>query len=126
MERKITVTGGLKMVLKEIGIEGIKKDLRGLDEVMLEFGFYRAWDYYSAHYDFRYEDPATNLAFFLRVPAEVVQGVLESPTAVLQLDTPFLGRHLFPHGIDTEFNIPEHIVEAARNKLELVKAQLTA
>jgi hypothetical protein len=113
------------MILKETGVEGLKKDLFHLDLIMDNLGFYRTWDYYSAHYDLRYTDPSTNQAYYLRVPAKAVQGKLESPTAVLELETPFIGRHLFPHGLDRESEMPAFVSENAMNTLATIKEKLT-
>jgi hypothetical protein len=113
------------MFLKETGLEGLKKDLGHLDEIMNSLGFHRAWDYKSAHYDFKYDDPASNQVYYLRVPTIAVKGVLESPSAVLEFKTPFIGRHLFPHGLDRESKIPTHITESAANKLSIVKTKIS-
>jgi hypothetical protein len=115
----------IQMFLKETGLDGLKKDLNSLDLVLDELGFHRAWDYKTAHYDFKYDDPTSNQVYYLRVPATTVQGVLESPFAVLELNTPYIGRHLFPHGLDRESEVPSHILEAVKNKLSIAKNKLS-
>lgn len=112
------------MFLKETGLEGLKKHLAELDIVMDELGFHRAWDYKMAHYDLKYTDPATNQNYYLRIPAAAVEGKLESPKTLLQFGTPYIGRHLFPHGIDREGEIPTNIREAAENTIAKIKEQL--
>lgn len=112
------------MFLKDTGVDGLKKDLFHLDQITDSLGFYRTWDYYSAHYDLRIIDPANNQAYYLRLPAKVVQGKLEAPTAVLEFDTPFLGKHLFPHGIDRESEVPPVVSQKALDTLATLKEQL--
>src|SRR5690606_40036292 len=89
------------MVLEDSGLNGIRKDFGTVDKVVRGLGFDRwAWDYNKAVYDLKLEDQGT--VYYLRVPAEAIQGRLESPKATVELGDPVFGRHLHPHGIDYE------------------------
>ena len=112
------------MVLEDSGLNGIRKDFGTVDKVVRGLGFDRwAWDYNKAVYDLKLEDQGT--VYYLRVPAEAIQGRLESPKATVELGDPVFGRHLHPHGIDYEVTIPESLEKAVKEKVEALKEALS-
>ncbi len=113
------------MVIKETGIGNKEVHLAELDHVMDELGFVRwAWDYNHATYDFKFDDKGT--IYYLRVQANAIQGKLEDPHALLKLEEPFMGKHLFPHGLDYDAPIPDAVLESAKRKLSQLKDKLSS
>ncbi len=112
------------MVLEDSGLNGIRKDFGTVDKVVRGLGFDRwAWDYNKAVYDLKLEDQGT--VYYLRVPAEAIQGRLESPKATVELGDPVFGRHLHPHGIDYEVTIPESLEKTVKEKVEALNEALS-
>lgn len=107
------------MKLMDTELEGKVVDLGDLDLIMEELGFNRgAWDYKRATFDYKYMDKSSSIVYYLRIPAELIEGMLENHSeAALQLKTPYIGRHIYPHGFDYEGEIPNHILNSAKNKL---------
>jgi len=113
------------MVIKETGIGGTEITLAELDHVMDELGFVRwAWDYNHATYDLKLVDKGNT--YYLRVQANVVEGGLEDPDTLLKLEEPFLGKHLFPHGLDYDAAMPDSVTDNAKRKLSSLKDKLNA
>jgi hypothetical protein len=109
----------------EAGVKGIQSDLAHLDDVADKLGFVRwQWEYYRATYDYKYEDKANSAEYFLRVNTRAIEGKLESPEAVLAIEEAYIGRATFPHGLDYESPIPDHILKAAQQKLTELKQKL--
>lgn len=111
------------MVIQDTGIKDMEISLADLDDVMGSIGFVRwAWDYNHATYDFKIVDKSGT--YFLRITADAVEGALEDPEAVLKLDEPFIGKHLFPHGLDYEADMPAAVVDTAKRKVQMLKEKL--
>jgi hypothetical protein len=111
------------MVIKETGIGGKEGFLSDLDHIMSELGFVRwAWDYNHATYDCKFEDKGSS--YFLRIQANAVAGKLEDPHALLQLEEPYMGKHLFPHGLDYDTPVPDSVQQAAKRKLQILGDKL--
>ncbi|RKD25515.1 hypothetical protein BEP19_00790 [Ammoniphilus oxalaticus] len=113
-------------MLLEMSFSELKINLAHLDHVLKNAGFISdaTWDYDHATYDFKYDDRTTNAVYYLRIRGHVVDGGDLHPEAILQLEEPHIGKHLFPHGIDYQAEIPAAILEAAKKKLSDVKAKL--
>lgn len=88
------------MKFENTGLEELKADLTRLDEVMLEHGLVREgqWDYERVTYDRKFE--LKEGVFYLRVFGYAAEGDNGSHKAVIQLMTPLLGKHYYPHGIE--------------------------
>jgi len=113
------------MVIKETGIGNKEVFLADLDHLMSDLGFVRwAWDYNHATYDFKIQDKENT--YFLRVEANVVQGKLEDPHTLLKLEEPYMGKHLFPHGLDYDASIPDNVMQTAKRKLQLLADKLAS
>lgn len=114
------------MVLEDTGLKGVRKDFGTVDKVAKSLGFDRwAWDYDKAVYDLKLEDEEKGTVYFLRVPAQVVQGHLENPKATLEFGDPVIGRHLFPHGLDYEVSIPDSLEKTVKEKVAALKEALS-
>lgn len=88
------------MKFENLGYEDIKADLKRLDDVMADFGLVRAeqWDYERVSYDRKFE--LKEGVFYLRVLGYAVEGDVGTNKAVIQLLTPLLGKHYYPHGVE--------------------------
>lgn len=88
------------MRFENTGLENLKAELNRLDEVMLEHGLVRAeqWDYERASYDRKFE--LKDGVFYLRVQGYAIEGDIGAHRATLQLLTPILGKHYYPHGVE--------------------------
>lgn len=114
------------MIIENSGLEGIRSDLVTLDDSAERIGFVRwQWEYYRATYDLKLEDRANQSDYFLRFNTRAVEGKLESPGAVLAIESVYIGKATFPHGLDYETAIPHTILSTAVKRLEELKASLT-
>jgi hypothetical protein len=117
------------MKIEGTGLEGKEVSLVDLDHVMEELGFVRwAWDYKRATFDFKYEDKKSGNTFYLRVPSVVVKGSIEEVgkdnESLIQIHEPYIGKHIYPHGFDYEFDFPATILDHAKKKLEALNNSL--
>lgn len=111
------------MIIEQSGVQGLKTDLAHLDETAEELGFVRwQWEYRRATYDCKLEDPTGD--YFLRINCRAESGKLESPYAILVLEDVYMGKASFPHGMDYNTAIPDHIRQAADAKLSGLKQAL--
>ncbi|MBO8163188.1 MAG: hypothetical protein H0Z34_05600 [Brevibacillus sp.] len=112
------------MVIEGTGIAGTEIHLYELDKMMNEIGFIRwAWDYEHATYDYKIEEKES--VFFVRVQANAVEGALEDPDTLLRLEEPYIGKHLFPHGLDYEAPVPDKVMAKAKEALSRLKHKLS-
>lgn len=117
------------MKIEGTGIEGKEYLLEDLDLNMTALGFVRwAWDYNRATYDYKYEDQKSGETIYLRVPCIAVKGEIEDGPndSVLQIQTPYIGRHTYPHGLDFEYDFPNYVLENVKRKLEQLNERLEA
>ncbi|MGE5702704.1 MAG: YugN family protein [Clostridia bacterium] len=111
------------MVIKETGLNGKEALLVDMDTYMHDLGFVRwAWDYQHATYDYKLVEKGTT--YYLRIQANAVEGRLEESHALLRLDEPFMGKHIFPHGVDYDAPIPDNVLKNARAKLQALGEKL--
>ncbi|GIO65458.1 YugN family protein [Paenibacillus sp. FSL M7-1455] len=115
------------MIFENTGLVGLKSDLAFLDEVAEKTGFVRwQWEYTRATYDYKIEDKDTNSEYFLRMNTRAVEGKLEKPHAVLEIEAVYMGKATFPHGLEYETPIPSKILNVANQKIQQFKAALEA
>ncbi|WP_106768200.1 YugN family protein [Paenibacillus faecalis] len=115
------------MIFENTGLDGLKSDLAYLDESAEKVGFIRwQWEYYRATYDFKIEDKKSDAEYFLRINTRAVEGKLEKPDAVLQIEAVYLGRATFPHGLEYETPAPQPVLDVATKKLQELKLLLEA
>jgi hypothetical protein len=117
--------GGSYMIIENTGLNGIKSELSHLDESAEKLGFVRwQWEYTRATYDLKLEDRTSREEYFLRFNVRAVEGKLEQAHAVLQVESVYIGRATFPHGLDYESPVPQPILNAATGRLQELKKLL--
>lgn len=113
------------MIIENSGLIGLQSELSHLDDVAEQAGFVRwQWEYYRATYDLKLTDRASGADFFVRINTRAVEGKLEQPHAVLAVEAVYLGRATFPHGLDYESPVPQHILDTANQRLAQLKQKL--
>ncbi|WP_080846606.1 YugN family protein [Cytobacillus gottheilii] len=88
------------MKFENIGLDQLKADLSRLDEVMLSYGLVREgqWDYERVTYDRKFE--LKDGVYYLRVFGYAAEGDVGAHKALIQIMTPLLGKHYYPHGVE--------------------------
>ncbi|MGF7533326.1 YugN family protein [Bacillus mexicanus] len=91
---------GLVLKFNESGLEGVKAELSWLDDLMESKGLVRAgqWDYERVTYDKKFS--TVEGTFYLRIQGIATEGDIGSGRAVIQLMSPLLGKHYYPHGVE--------------------------
>lgn len=113
------------MILENTGLNGLRSDLAHLDESGDKLGFVRwQWEYRRATYDLKLQDRQNGQDYFLRINTRAIEGKLESPDAVLEVEAVYVGRATFPHGLDYESPIPQTILNAATERAQQLKKLL--
>jgi len=113
------------MIIENSGLNGIQSELQLLDDAAEKVGFVRwQWEYYRATYDLKLIEQSTRSEYFLRINTRAVEGKLESPHAVLAIEAVYIGRATFPHGLEYESPVPNHIMDTASQRLEQLKKLL--
>ncbi|XID95242.1 YugN family protein [Paenibacillaceae bacterium WGS1546] len=114
------------MLLENTGLNGMRSDLDHLDESGEKLGFVRwQWEYRRATYDLKLHDRSSGQDYYLRVTTRAVEGKLENPHAILEVEAVYIGRATFPHGLDYESPIPEHILSTATQRSQELKKLLS-
>lgn len=115
------------MKFENTGFENLKADLTRLDEVMHEHGLVRAgqWDYERVTYDRKFE--MKEGTFYLRVQGYAVEGDVDTFKAVIQLMTPLLGKHYYPHGVEYGEGevFPASLVNQCKKLIEEVSVEVS-
>ncbi|WP_407058428.1 YugN family protein [Paracerasibacillus soli] len=90
------------MKLENLGIEEHIMDLKPLDHIMGKHAFIRAgqWDYERVTYDYKIGSNEKNITYYVRIQGFATEGDVDRGDAVIQLKTPLLGKHYYPHGIE--------------------------
>ncbi|MEF2247889.1 MULTISPECIES: YugN family protein [unclassified Paenibacillus] len=112
------------MIIENSGLNGIQTELHHLDASTEKAGFVRwQWDYFRATYDLKLSDRASGSDYYLRINARAIEGKLENPHAVLEIEHVYIGRATFPHGLEYESLVPGHIMDTVKQRLQqLAKA----
>ncbi len=63
--------------------------------------------------------------YYLRIATRAIEGKLENPEAILEVEGVYIGRSTFPHGLDYESAIPEPILNAAKQRAQDLKKLLS-
>lgn len=96
-------------------------------DIMKSIGFTYAsgWDYSRITFDYKFD--VEEGIFYLRIPAHAIEGDIGSGNALLEILTPYIGKHYYPHGIeyseDEEF--PQRIIGRCEKLLKKVTNSLT-
>ncbi|MHA0857289.1 YugN family protein [Paenibacillus sp. CMAA1364] len=115
------------MIFENTGLVGLKSDLAYMDQTADKAGFFRwQWEYYRATYEYKIEDKENNNEYFLRMNTRAVEGKLEDPDTILEIEAVFMGIATYPHGLDYDIVIPSHILGIANKKLQQFKSMLEA
>ncbi|WP_010269874.1 YugN family protein [Paenibacillus senegalensis] len=113
------------MIIENTGINGLKTDLAHLDEAASETGFFRSqWEYYRATYDLKLIDEQTRDEYYVRVNTRVELGKLEKPDTILYVESAYIGRATFPHGLDYTAPVPKPILDEATRRLNDFKSKI--
>ncbi|MCP3031076.1 YugN-like family protein [Halobacillus sp. A1] len=90
------------MKLEGTGIEGLVCDLKPLTHIMESNGFILggSWDYERVTYDYKVDSPEKNVTYYIRIQGYAIEGDVDRGNAVIQLVTPLLGKHYYPHGVE--------------------------
>lgn len=113
------------MILNDTGLNGMRSDLAHLDESGEKLGFVRwQWEYRRATYDLKLHDRANGEDYYLRISTRAVEGKLENPDAVLEVEAVYIGRATFPHGMEYESPVPQPILNAATQRVQELKQLL--
>jgi hypothetical protein len=109
------------------GIEKLKADLNRIDEVMEDHGLVRAgqWDYERVTYDRKFE--LREGVYYLRIQGYSLEGDVDTFKATIQLMTPILGKHYYPHGVEygEDENYPASLVNQCKKIIEDVKNEIS-
>ncbi len=118
--------GGTNMQFENTGLEKKKADLNRLDDLMLTYGLVRAgqWDYERVTYDRKFD--LKEGVYYLRVFGVAVEGDVGADKAVIQLKTPALGKHYYPHGVEygADENYPKTLVSQCEKILNDLNAEI--
>lgn len=114
------------MKFENSGLESMKADLNRLDEVMLDHNLVREgqWDYERLTYDRKFE--LKEGTFYLRLRGHAVEGDIGAHKAIIQLMTPLLGKHYYPHGVEygEGEKFPSSLVSQCQKIISEVKAEI--
>lgn len=114
------------MKFENLGYEKLKADLKRLDEIMASHGLVREeqWDYERVSYDRKFE--LKEGVFYLRVFGVAVEGDVGANRALIELLTPVLGKHYYPHGVEygEDEVFPASLVSQSEKILAEVKAEI--
>lgn len=106
-----------KMRLENTGIDNKVIDIITLDRVMGNHAFIRGeqWDYERVTYDYKIKSQEKNVTYYVRIQGVAIEGDVDKRDAIIQLKTPLLGKHYYPHGIEygEDENFPKNLVERA-------------
>lgn len=114
------------MKFENLGYENVKADLRKLDALMRSYGLVREeqWDYERVAYDRKFE--LNEGVYYLRVLGYAVEGDVGANKATIQLLTPILGKHYYPHGVEygEDEVFPKTLIQKCENILSELKEKL--
>ena len=110
------------MKFENMGYENVKADLNRLDDTMLEYGFVREgqWDYERVTYDRKFD--LNEYVYYLRIMGIAVEGDVGAHKALIQLKTPLLGKHYYPHGV--EYGEGENFTTSLIDQCENILSEL--
>lgn len=115
------------MKFENTEIDQLKADLIRLDDVMLDHGLVREgqWDYERVTYDRKFE--LKEGVYYLRVQGYAVEGDVGARKATIQLMTPILGKHYYPHGVEygEDEQYPVSLVNQCKEILDDVKTKVS-
>ena len=110
------------MRFEDTGFERVTADLNRLDDCLPEFGLIRAeqWDYERVCYDRKFEEKEG--VYYLRILGYATEGDVGAHRATIQLLTPIIGKHYYPHGV--EYGEDEYFPPSLLKQCESVLAEV--
>ncbi|MFB5660701.1 YugN family protein [Alteribacillus sp. HJP-4] len=110
------------MKIEDFDFHGKQITLEHLTRIMENNGFIHGgqWDYERVTYDYKMLDQTDNATYFIRLQAFAVSGEIPKDDATVEVMTPFLGRHYYPHGVEYDETFPDKIVRKTKQKIESV------
>ncbi|WLR52205.1 YugN family protein [Bacillus tianshenii] len=118
------------MKLEIAALESKVVELKILNEVMKKNGLVLGdtWDYERVSYDRKFENLDTGEVFYLRVLGYAVEGNIDSGHGQVQLMTPLLGKHYYPHGVEygEGEDFPKNIITKSEKILNTVASDIEA
>lgn len=115
------------MKIEGSGLEQKELTLEDLDHIAYELGFVRwSWDYKRGTYDYKYVDQKLGETYYLRLPVVALKGIIEEEgnDSIVQIQQPYVGRHLHPHGFDYEFDFPKSFLNEVNSILKELKRHI--
>ncbi|WP_404432790.1 YugN family protein [Sutcliffiella horikoshii] len=116
------------MKIENTGFENERVELSRLTDTMEDLGFDLAgqWDYERVTYDRKFETKEG--IFYLRVQGFAVEGDVGGSHAIINLMTPLLGKHYYPHGVEygEGETFPSNIVSTSTSLLKQAKERMDA
>jgi hypothetical protein len=107
----------IHMILENTGLNGLRATLAHLDDSGEKLGFVRwQWEYRRATYDLKLHDRASGDDYYLRISTRAVEGKLENPHTVLEIESVYIGR---------ESPIPQPVLDAAKQRAKELKDLLS-
>lgn len=120
-----TAERGTYMKFENTGLDGTHVDLNQLTHIMEQNGMVLAgqWDYERVTYDRKFE--LKEGVYYLRVFGFAIKGDVGAEDAVIELMTPLLGKHYYPHGVEygNDEYFPESLVQTCEKLLANIKAE---
>ncbi|WP_017727169.1 YugN family protein [Halalkalibacterium ligniniphilum] len=113
------------MKFEEYGFAGKELKFELLRHAAESNGFIHAgqWDYERVMFDYKILNQDD--VYYLRVPAYAIKGDIPKDDTIVQMMTPILGKHYYPHGVEYEGEeFPEVIINKCKQKLELLKSSI--
>lgn len=115
------------MKFENTGLENLQLDFNRLEYILSSHGLVHAgqWDYERVTFDRKFE--LKEGTYYLRVLGFATEGDIGGGEAVIQLMTPLLGKHYYPHGVeygDGE-HFPKSLVETCEKLLTDIKNKIT-
>jgi hypothetical protein len=122
----IEFLGGYIMKFEESGLNGKVVEFSLLEHVMESHGIIRAgqWDYERITYDYKFEDMTNGDVYYFRIPCHVLEAETETPHAKVELGTPYLGKHYYPHGVEYDEEFPKHVTNQCNKLIEALHNEL--
>lgn len=114
------------MKFENIGLEKLQLDLSRLEFIMSSRGLIRAdqWDFERVTFDRKFE--LKEGIYYLRVFGFATQGDIGAEDATIELMTPLLGKHYYPHGVEygEAEHFPASLVETCEKLLTEIKNEI--
>ncbi|AOM83295.1 YugN family protein [Salisediminibacterium beveridgei] len=114
------------MKFEQTGLEGVQIRFDDLDEIMSDLGFDRGWDYERATYDYKMIDQVEDATYYFRMPCFAVEGEIPQSDCRIEMMTPYVGKHYYPHGVEYDEEFPQKIVDKCHQKIDAASEKIKA